>query len=725
MKTLRWIAAPLLALTSATWAAETDVSRLINQLREPATRTQASLMLVEMGAPAISSLMGNVCDKDTAIATWSCETIRRIVLRARDRGAAYDRTQLCAVLIDVLKTDTRPAARELAAEMLGLIGRDESVAPLKEALRCDCVRPFAMSALQQIPDKAAAEALVGFAKSAPRTEDRVDAIRCLGQRGCKVSLGALSSWVKDKDVAIQMAAVSALAEAGDLAALPTILGLIDKGADLVKAAAMQAGLKLAEVAIDQGKKDKALGVYDKLAGMPVSSVYRSAVIAGYARVAGKIGAARLIGLLGKFGAQADAQIIEALSRITGGEVTAAIVEGYGKATADVKVALLTTLGWRSDPQGSDTLLAGAKDTDVKVAVAAIEAMGAIGNAKFEPAISQALTQGASMVKAAAVRAVLSTVQRLSREDRVKNEAQIAKLSQDILANSPDDAGKVTALNAIAELGCKPLIGEVEKLLAAAPPEVRQAAVRAYAAIADKLDARANQGQALAMYNRLIDMGAVSADRFQAVADRMKACGDKSNLAERLGVITQWYLVGPWANPNSEAFDKVFFPEKEIELGKTYKEGGKDLKWKPVTTGDLAGRLNLRQVVVDAENVAAYAYAEVNSDIDQDVVFKAGSDDGMKFWLNGKQLFAKNEPRALTPDMDTIPGRLNKGVNRILIKVLNGVGLWELHVRVTSPDGKPLRLKVRPAVAVPPPPPPPPPPAPAKPAEAKPAPTTQK
>ncbi|HVR76104.1 MAG TPA: hypothetical protein VMT52_17365 [Planctomycetota bacterium] len=71
--------------------------------------------------------------------------------------------------------------------------------------------------------------------------------------------------------------------------------------------------------------------------------------------------------------------------------------------------------------------------------------------------------------------------------------------------------------------------------------------------------------------------------------------------------------------------------------------------------------------------------------------KLGSDDGVVVWLNGKKVHAKNATRALMVDEDVVDARLEAGKNRILLKVTQGDGQWELTLRITDRADKPLDL----------------------------------
>ncbi len=682
------------ACGTASAASDAEITTLIKQLRDGATQTQASLALVDIGLPAVKPLLDGTCTK--GLETWSRDTLLRLVMRARDKGGpVLDRSKIAALLVETVKKDKRAEARRASVRMLGLIGRDEAVSVVAAALRDKGLRADAIASLQQIPANSAAEALIGFAKSASAS-DRCSVLHSLGLRGCKASIKYLTASAQDKDANVQVAAVQGLGQAGDLSALPLVLAIAEKGASQVKPAAMEASLRLAEAALKAGKKDQALAAYDKAMGLATDPLNRIAAIAGYARVAGKDGTARLIGTLGKRGGEVDRQIMGELARMPGRDATLAIAQAYKAAAAGARAKLVTILGMRRDPAGFSTLIAAGKDADQNVQAAAMYAMAQTGQTSLAAAVLDALSKGAPKVQAAAADAYTVIAQRLLSEDRARNEPKVLAAYHDLLGRKLERSTKIAALDGIALIASPTSAAAVEKLLTADDARLRTAAARAYIAIANKMNIKKDGPKALAMYNRVIDLGALPASEMHTVLVRLMALGGKADLADRLGMITQWWVIGAWPSKDYDAFDKPFFPEKEVNLTKAYKEGKRTLKWKPVATKHREGRVDLLPHVKRKTNAVAYGYAEVTSDRDQDVVFRTGSDDGMKLWVNGKVVFGKNGPRSLAVDMDTIPVKLKKGVNKVLIKVLNGGGGWEFCARVTTKDGRPLKLKVRPA-----------------------------
>lgn len=62
----------------------------------------------------------------------------------------------------------------------------------------------------------------------------------------------------------------------------------------------------------------------------------------------------------------------------------------------------------------------------------------------------------------------------------------------------------------------------------------------------------------------------------------------------------------------------------------------------------------------------------------------GSDDGLRFWLNGRLLVDKDVPRGLDPEDDRVVLDLQPGVNHILAKITQGHGGWNYQINISKP-----------------------------------------
>lgn len=102
-------------------------------------------------------------------------------------------------------------------------------------------------------------------------------------------------------------------------------------------------------------------------------------------------------------------------------------------------------------------------------------------------------------------------------------------------------------------------------------------------------------------------------------------------------------------------------------------------------GGFVGLVDL-QSLIGGDNCAAYLQGQVWSEKEQKAVLEIGSDDGVKVWLNGKLVYAKNVARGVKAGEDKVEVTLKKEWNEIRLKVTNGGGGWGACVRVADADG---------------------------------------
>ena len=134
-------------------------------------------------------------------------------------------------------------------------------------------------------------------------------------------------------------------------------------------------------------------------------------------------------------------------------------------------------------------------------------------------------------------------------------------------------------------------------------------------------------------------------------------------------LSEFFHVGPF---KGVGFDQKAGPELDTELlrEKTYEHGGDLLKW--VSKPDWKDGV-LYGSVFRAENSANYLAKEIEVTNEMELPISLGSDDGIKVFLNGQIVLAKNIGRGAAPDQDQMVLKLKKGKNTILLKIHNGGG----------------------------------------------------
>lgn len=95
-------------------------------------------------------------------------------------------------------------------------------------------------------------------------------------------------------------------------------------------------------------------------------------------------------------------------------------------------------------------------------------------------------------------------------------------------------------------------------------------------------------------------------------------------------------------------------------------------------GDVVGK---RPLYWRFRHGIAYAYTEILSPRPQKVLLLIGSEDWCAVWLNGRLIHESFVYRHLVPDRDIVPVRLQRGRNRLLIKVARIAGGWGFSVKV--------------------------------------------
>jgi len=174
-----------------------------------------------------------------------------------------------------------------------------------------------------------------------------------------------------------------------------------------------------------------------------------------------------------------------------------------------------------------------------------------------------------------------------------------------------------------------------------------------------------------------------------------AADDKSGVDED-GFLQRWLVLAPIpfaANETgTDALDKEQLKDEaklKPKVGDKLKVGDKEFVWKEYTCPDHLLDLN-RLLGVETEDSVAYAVTLVVSPAEfKDVKMKTGSDDQSKVYLNGREVFKFAEERAAEKDQDTTDVTLRKGVNVLVVKVVNVKVDWSFCVRFTGRNDKPL------------------------------------
>lgn len=175
--------------------------------------------------------------------------------------------------------------------------------------------------------------------------------------------------------------------------------------------------------------------------------------------------------------------------------------------------------------------------------------------------------------------------------------------------------------------------------------------------------------------------------------------------EKLGILYDWRVIGPFRSKGADPWACVFPPEREIDFAREYADDFNVCKWRlagegPVVTVSPMGWVSFNFSYQD--DTATYALTHVTVDEDQEVHVHIRADDDFTLFVNdrlvngyrnrgsnGSDWLWWRGPAQRVPDAMRLPIRLHAGRNKLLLKVKNRVGGAGFILALSRPDGGPI------------------------------------
>ncbi len=164
-----------------------------------------------------------------------------------------------------------------------------------------------------------------------------------------------------------------------------------------------------------------------------------------------------------------------------------------------------------------------------------------------------------------------------------------------------------------------------------------------------------------------------------------------------GAIKQWLVLAPIPfegrnGPAALAQEQIPGEARiRARAGDRVKVGASALVWTMSQREDYL--LDFNQFLGEATYYSvAYALCYILSDADQPgLLMKVASDDQAKVYLNGREIYRRQEGRSYVPDQDVVADvHLQAGLNVLLFKVVNETLDWQGSVRFTDSAGQPVK-----------------------------------
>ena len=666
---------------------------------------------VRRDAKAIATLKSLASDKNNTIARSALFALGRIasdesvaaVMQTLDKGRVELRTDAAdaalaaaRIMLDAKQTEASakiydtvgksavPAYVQTAAVYGALVARGVKGLPqLAQLLRSDDPAKVAVAlrASNKLPGAEVSAKLAEELGKQPKFLTFL--IKTLADRGDPGACKAVVDLAANKDPAVRIEALKALGKIGDATSAPVLLK--SAGAEGPESAAALSALRSingngVDAAILKGMTNAKGDLKASLISVLSDRRYAPAAKAVLAEAAStnasvSRAACKAIGVLG-----------------TPGDIPA-IINIMPADSAQAEASIVALAAKTSDPSKRvDPVLAAlgsAKKGDKQAAM--IRILGKIGGDKALDAVVK------SDSKDAAVRALAGWP-----------DAKAAAPLLEIVKSTGNKTHRILALRGYVRLlgldPNTPVAEYAEVLELAKQSDTKKLVLSGIAGVANVdalklviplLDDKAVQGEA-ALAAVAIAGATMGSDRpaVRSAMEKVLAVSKGKPVArearriigqiDALGnCIAAWRVSGPYMKKGADyrvLFNIPFAPETPEAKGVVWRtlSAGTDPKRPPI--------VDLKKAIGGDQRVA-YALTWIHSEKATDARLDMGSDDGIKAWLNGKLVHAKNAPRAAIPYTDKVQIKLKAGWNPLLLKITQNQIPWEFCVRITTRNGK--------------------------------------
>ncbi len=224
-------------------------------------------------------------------------------------------------------------------------------------------------------------------------------------------------------------------------------------------------------------------------------------------------------------------------------------------------------------------------------------------------------------------------------------------------------------------------------------ELRRDAVAAVLTDAQARLEKGDKDAARAAYRKALT-DACDKDQVDLIAKHLKELGVKIDLEAHFGFVRQWLLVAPFDNTEDAGFNTAYAPEKGVDPTAVYKgKKGVEARWTSFTTSAPYAVVDLNKALGKQQGIVAYAYAVIQSPADRPIQVRAGSPNGIKIFLNGKEVYHRDEyHHGVEVDQHIANAVLKAGRNELLVKVCQNeqkedwAQNWNFQVRLCDAVG---------------------------------------
>lgn len=317
-------------------------------------------------------------------------------LRSREAGSA-GRTDLESRLAEVLADPgATVAAKDYACRRLAIIGSAASVPALAGLLADENTSHMACFALARIPDPAAEEALHRELNNL-RGVPRLGVIQALGSRRRQATAADLVPLLADEDPVTRQTAAAALGAIGGGTAADGLLAALTKAPAAEQVLFAENCLKCAEQFRAAGRQAEAVALYERLSQAELPATVRIAATRGMLVLRGAAAVPLLLEQLASNDPRVQVMALQLVRDLPGQDVTQAIASRMSQLPSDCRARVIAALAERADvtalPDVILTAILAAVQDDAPVRIAAVRALGRLGDATIVPQLLAAGGEG--------------------------------------------------------------------------------------------------------------------------------------------------------------------------------------------------------------------------------------------------------------------------------------------------------------------------------------------
>lgn len=290
--------------------------------------------------------------------------------------------------------------------------------------------------------------------------------------------------------------------------------------------------------------------------------------------------------------------------------------------------------------------------------------------------------------------------------RSLNDLEFEKLEPLLMDTKRSGRGRRVVLSILEQI--KPGYRDGFLLSAELDPEFHRDYMSSQIDKAVQIRDQGNVGEATRKLTQLYDR-AVDAEQIISIYNMIKEQPDLVSLHERLGLISEWKVIGPFPSEKARGPEQTYpveiqYLNKQLDLSQSYDVDGKSIGWIAFKIAKDVTSLKFGQVLAGRNDSVYFASTSVHSDVIKRVELLASGGETIQLWHNGVLVidapFYNQRPRL---DRHRCLVELKEGDNTFLAKVCIGEGggegggrggapAGELILRIVDENGKGLILK---------------------------------